>query len=104
MIITLIVEVRIYHKVLHICDTYSCDYLPQNTIRFYLIDCQLKTDSHSEVCVFIVKLLSVTPRSVSHENALKRTKTCGFFFAKLWTQIILLLQLKAISGFQDSEV
>ena len=57
------------------CDTYNCDYLKHNTFRFNLIDFQLNTDSPSQFCVFYftVKSPSVTQRSVSQENAYKKS-------------------------------
>ena len=67
------------------CDTYNCDYLQHSTFRFNLIDFP------SQFAFFTVKSLSVTQRSVSQENALKRAKTRRLFFAELLAQIILLL-------------
>ena len=44
------------------------------------------------VCFVTVESPSVTQRSVSQENALKkRAKTCRLFFAKLKAQIIIVL-------------
>ena len=41
---------------LHICDTYKCDYLQQTTFRFYLIDFQLNIYFTSQFCVFYRKI------------------------------------------------
>ena len=56
------------------CDTYNCDYLKHSTFRFNLIDFQLNTDFPSQFCVFYRKITpSVTQRSVSQENAYKKS-------------------------------
>ena len=56
------------------CDTYNCDYLKHSTLRFNLIDFQLNTDFPSQFCVFFtVKSPSVIQRSVSQENAYKKS-------------------------------
>ena len=55
------------------CGTYDCDYLKHSTLRFNLIDFQLNTDFSSQFCVFILKSPSVTQRSVSQENAYKKS-------------------------------
>ena len=55
------------------CDTYNCDYLKHNTFRFNLIVFQLDTDSPPNFAVFTVKSPSVTQRSVSQENAYKKS-------------------------------
>ena len=57
------------------CDTYNCDYLKHSTFRFNLIDFQLNTDFSSQFCggFFTVKSPSVTQRSVSQENAYKKS-------------------------------
>ena len=62
------------------CDTYECYYLQHSTFRFNLINFHLNTDFPSQFCAFAVKSASVTQRSVSQENALKRVKTCRLFF------------------------
>ena len=49
------------------------DYLKHNTFRFNLIDFQLNADFPSQFCVFTVKSPSVTQRSVSQENAYKKS-------------------------------
>ena len=54
-------------------DTYSCDYLKYTTFRFNLIDFQLNTDSLLDFLFFTVKSPGVTQRSVSQENANKRS-------------------------------
>ena len=41
---------------LHMCDTYNCDYLKHSTLRFNLIDFQLNTDFPSQFCVFYRKI------------------------------------------------
>ena len=41
---------------LHMCDTYSCDYLKHNTFRFNFIDFQLNTDFPSQFWVFYRKI------------------------------------------------
>ena len=68
---------------LHMCNTYNCDYLQQSTFRFNFIDFQLNTDFPCQFCVFAVKSPSVTQRSVSQENAYKRAKNRRLFFTKL---------------------
>ena len=56
------------------CGTYNCDYLKHNTFRFNLIDFQLNTDFPSQFCIFFsVKSPSVTQRTVSQENAYKKS-------------------------------
>ena len=55
------------------CDTYNCDYLQHSTFCFNLIDFQLNTDFPSNFAFFTVKLSSVTQRSVSQENAYKKS-------------------------------
>ena len=52
------------------CETYYCDYLKHSTFRFSLIYFQLNTDFPSQFCVFYRK---VTQRSVSQENAYKKS-------------------------------
>ena len=66
---------------MHVYDIYNCDYLPHSKFRFNLIDFQLNTDFPSQFCVFTVKSPSVTQRSVSQENAFKKSK--GLFWLKL---------------------
>ena len=56
------------------CDTYNCDHLKHSTFRFNLIDFQLNTNFPSQFYVFFtVKSPSVTQRSVSQENAYKKS-------------------------------
>ena len=56
------------------CDTYNCDYLKHSTLRFNLIDFQLNTDFPFQFCVFLPqKSPNVTQRSVSQENAYKKS-------------------------------
>ena len=54
-------------------DTYNCDYLKHSTFRFILINFQLDTDSLPNFAFFKVKSPSVTQRSVSQENAYKKS-------------------------------
>ena len=55
-------------------DAYNCDYLQHSIFRFNLIDFQLNTDFPSQFCVFFtIKSPIVTQRSVSQENAFKRS-------------------------------
>ena len=68
-------------NLLHMCDTYNCDYLQHSTFRFNLINFQLNTDFFSQFCIFFfVKTPSVTQRSVSQENAFKKIKKPLPFF------------------------
>ena len=55
------------------CDTYNYDYLKHSTFHFNLIDFQLNTDFPSKFCIFTAKSPSVTLRSVSQENAYKKS-------------------------------
>ena len=55
------------------CDTYNCDYLKQSTFCFNLIDFQLNKISLPNFAFLIVKSHSVTQRSVSQENAYKKS-------------------------------
>ena len=55
------------------CDTYTCGYLKHSIFRFNSIDFQLNTDFPSQFCVLTVKSPSVTQRSVSQENAYKKS-------------------------------
>ena len=55
------------------CDTYNRDYLKHSTFRFSLIDFQLNSDFTSQFCIFSVKSPNVTQRSVSQENAYKKS-------------------------------
>ena len=64
---------------MHVCDIFYCNYLTHTTFRFYLIDVQLNTDFPSQFCVFTAKSPSVTQRSISPENVLKRQKPVAFF-------------------------
>ena len=54
-------------------DTCNRDYLQHSTFRLNLIDFQLNTDFPSQFCDFIVKSPSITQRSVSQENAYKKS-------------------------------
>ena len=65
------------------CDSYNWDYLQHSTFRFNLIDFQLNTDFPSQFAgFFTVKSPSVTQRSVSQENAFKKSKNPSPFFRK----------------------
>ena len=68
---------------LHMCDTYNCEYLQHITFHFNLIDFQLHTDFPSQFCIFFtVKSSSVTQRSVSQEKAFKKSKNPSPFFRR----------------------
>ena len=54
------------------CDTYTCDYMEHSTFRFNLIDFQLNTD-FPDFAFFTIKSPTVTQRSVSQENAYKKS-------------------------------
>ena len=86
-----LIEVRIYKFFLHMCGIYNCDYLQHNTFRFNFINFQLNTYFPSQFCVFTVKSPSVTQRSVSQENAFKKSRNPSPFFTELWAQIIISL-------------
>ena len=60
-------------NLLHMRDTYNCDYLKHSTFHFNLINFQLNTDFCSQFCIFYHKSPSVTQRSVSQENACKKS-------------------------------
>ena len=51
-----LIEARILKNLLHMCDTYYCDYLKHNTFRFNFIDFQLNTDFPSRFYVFYRKI------------------------------------------------
>ena len=90
---------------LHVCDSYDCDYVQHTTFCFYLIDFQLNTNFPSKFCVFTVKSPSVTQRSVSRDNAFEKSKIQSpFFFLKTiaWNNSFTLIENN--SGFEDSEV
>ena len=56
------------------CDTYNYDYLKHSTFRFNFIDFQLYIDFPFQFCIFFtVKSPTVTQRSVSQENAYKKS-------------------------------
>ena len=68
---------------LHVCDTYNCDYLKHSTFCFNLVDFQLSTDFPSQFGVFYRKITyRVTQRLVSQENAYKKSKTRRPFLHK----------------------
>ena len=58
---------------LHMCDTYNCDYLKHSTFHFNLIVFQLDTDFPPNFAFFTVKSPRVTQRLVSQENAYKKS-------------------------------
>ena len=93
------IEVRI-KILLRMRDTY-CDYLKHSTFRCNLIDFQLNTDFLSQFCVFTVKSPSVTQRSVSQENAFKKSKKLVAFLrrTKGSNNSFTLIVLITISGF-----
>ena len=64
------------------CDKYNCNYLQHSTFRFNLIDFQLNTDFPSIFWFFTVKSSCVTQRSVSQENAFKKSKNPSSFFRR----------------------
>ena len=64
------------------CDTYKCDYLKHSTFQFNLINFPLNTDFPSQFCVFSIKSHSVTQRSVSQENAYKKSQNPSPFLHK----------------------
>ena len=55
------------------CGTYNCDYLKHSTFRFNLIDFQLMQISLPNFAFFTVNSPSVTQRSISQENAYKKS-------------------------------
>ena len=59
------------------CDTYNWDYLKHSTFRFNVIDFELNTDKYRFpfpiLRLFTVKSPSITQRSVSQENAYKKS-------------------------------
>ena len=76
------------------CDTYNCDYLQHSAFCFNSIDFQLNTDFPSQFYLFNRKINQrYTQRSVSQENAFKKSKNLSLFFfpAKVLAQINLLL-------------
>ena len=78
-----LLHLSFYLKILsHICDTNNRDYLPHITFLFYLVDFQLNTDFPYQFYVFTAKSLCVTQRSVSKENAFKKSKNSSPFLLK----------------------
>ena len=51
-----LIKVRMKKILLHIYDTYNCDYLPYPVFRFYLIDFWQSTDFPSNLCIFYRKI------------------------------------------------
>ena len=68
-----LIKAWILKILLQTCDTYNYDYLKYSTFRFNFIDFQLYIDSLSNFAFFTVKSPSVTQRSVSQENAYKKS-------------------------------
>ena len=66
---------------LHICDSFKCDYLPHTKFRFHLIDLQLNIDFPSQFCIFYRKItLSYSKIGFSRKwYLLRRAKTCCLF-------------------------
>ena len=85
-----LIKVWILKILLHICNTYNCEYLPNTTFRFYSIDFQFNADFPYEFAFFTVKSPSVTQRSVSQENAFKTSKKTPYnrksLFYSNWKQ------------------
>ena len=68
---------------LHMCDTYNCDYLQYSIFRFNLIDFQLNTDFPSQFCISYRKNhLALLKDRFLKKMLLKRTKTHRFFFSQ----------------------
>ena len=65
------------------CDTHNCDYLKHSTFHWTLIDFRFHTDFPSQFCIFTVKSPSVTQRSVSQENAYKKSQNPSPFLHKI---------------------
>ena len=66
---------------LHICDTYNCTWLSTTHYILFLLNWfSVKNRFLSNFCVFIIKSPGITQRSVSQENALKKSKTHHRFF------------------------
>ena len=79
------IKVRIYKIILHICDTYNCDYLQDTTFRFYLIDFQFNADFPFQLCVFysqIIKRYSKIGFPRKYLKKKKKKKTRRFFSRK----------------------
>ena len=68
-----LIKAWILKILLHTCDTYNYDYLKYSTFRFNFIDFQLYIDFPFQFCFFYCKSSSVTQRSVSQENAYKKS-------------------------------
>ena len=66
------------------CDTYNRDSLKHSTLRFNLIDFQLKSDFPSQFCVFLPQnhLVSLKDRFLK-KMLIKRAKTRRLFFTNL---------------------
>ena len=64
------------------CAIHNCDYLKHSTFSFNLTDFQLNTDFLPNFEFFTVKSPSVTQRSVSQENAYKKSKNPSPFLHK----------------------
>ena len=67
---------------LHMCDTYNCDYLQHSTFLSNFIDFQLNTDFPSQFCVFYRKNhLALLKDRFLKKMLLKRAKTRRLFFS-----------------------
>ena len=65
------------------CDTFNNDYLQHSTFCFNLINFLLDTVLPSQFCIFYCKItFSITQRSVSQENAFKKSKNLLLFILK----------------------
>ena len=68
------------------CDTYHCNYQPHTTIRFLLNQISVKYGLPFPILhFFTVKSLSFTQRSVSQENAFKKSKKPVAFFSSSYS-------------------
>ena len=70
-------------------DTFIGDFLPHTALRFYLIDLQSQI-SLPNFAFFTVKSHSVTQRTVSLENAFKKSKNPSPFLCKTTGSNLLL--------------
>ena len=80
---------------LQMCDMYNCDNLQHNTFRFNLLDFHLNRVFPSQFCgFFTVKSPSVTQRSVSEENAFKKSKDPSPFSPQIigWNNSFTLIE------------
>ena len=66
---------------LHICDTYNCDYMPHTTFRFYAIDFQLNTDLSSQFYHFLPWNHLTLLKHRFLKKMLKKSKNLSAFFS-----------------------